>query len=220
LKLAIVIAAAGSGRRFGTDKLTVALAGKSVLETAIERLREALPDVPTIAVVSSNSVDMWQQVLGVDQVVAGGDRRQDSVRIGVDAALALGIDTVLIHDGARPLVDADDIRAVVGAIEGVDGAVLSEPVTDTVKRVGEGNMVIETIDRGSLRLAQTPQVFRVAALEDAWAVCDLDREWSDEAAMLEAAGRTVHAVAAGHSNPKITTAADLELIRALIGEGP
>lgn len=220
MKLAIVIAAAGAGRRFGTDKLTVALSGKSVLETAIGRLREALPAVPAIAVVSSNSVDMWQQVLRVDQVVAGGDRRQDSVRIGVDAAIVLGIDTVLIHDGARPLVDADDIRAVVGAIEGVDGAVLSEPVTDTVKRVGEGNMVIETIDRGSLRLVQTPQVFRVAALERAWRRQGPSREWSDEAALIEVDGGEVRCVEAKRPNPKVTTAADLEVVRALIGEDP
>ena len=59
----------------------------------------------------------------------------------------------------------------------------------------------------------------VAALEDAWAACDLDREWSDEAAMLEAAGLNVHAVVARHPNPKITTTADLEMVRLLGGAG-
>jgi len=218
-KLAIVIAAAGTGRRFGGDKLSARIGSHTVLEASVDRLQEALPEAPVIVVVSSTCVEKWRSVLGVDEIISGGNRRQDSVRIGVDATLALGIDTVVIHDGARPTVHADDVRATVGAIEGADGAILCGPVPDTVKRVSNEGAVLETIDRDRLRLAQTPQVFRVAALEEAWTACDLDREWSDEAAILEAAGGTVHAVAARHPNPKITTPADLELVRALIGDG-
>jgi 2-C-methyl-D-erythritol 4-phosphate cytidylyltransferase len=190
----------------------------TVLEASVDRLREALPGVPVIVVVRPSEIERWRTELAVDGVIAGGERRQDSVRIGVDAILGLGPDTVVIHDGARPIVHGDDVRATVGAIEGADGAILCGPVPDTVKRVSNNGAVIETIDRDRLRLAQTPQVFRVAALEEAWAACDFDRVWSDEAAVVEAAGRTVRAVAAGHPNPKITTAADLELVRALIGE--
>jgi 2-C-methyl-D-erythritol 4-phosphate cytidylyltransferase len=221
--LAIVIAAAGCGGRFGSDKMSERLGGRTVLETAVSALREAIPTAPMVVVVAPKMLEASRAVLEEDSsstvVIAGGNRRQDSVRIGVDATLALGIDTVVIHDGARPIVHADDVRATVGAIEGADGAILCGPVPDTVKRVSNEGAVLETIDRDRLRLAQTPQVLRVAALEEAWKACDLDREWSDEAAILEAAGGTVHAVAARHPNPKITTPADLELVRALIGDG-
>ena len=219
MKPAIVIPSAGAGRRFGGDKLSARIGKVTVLQSAVDRLRAALPGAPIIVVVGPSGIERWRSIIADVVFVAGGNRRQDSVRKGVDAALAPGIDTVVIHDGARPIVHADDVRATVDAIEGADGAILCGPVPDTVKRVSNEGAVLETIDRERLRLAQTPQVFRVASLEEAWTACDLEREWSDEAAIVEAAGGTVHAVAARHPNPKITTTFDLELVRALIGDG-
>ncbi|MEX1310071.1 MAG: 2-C-methyl-D-erythritol 4-phosphate cytidylyltransferase [Candidatus Sulfomarinibacteraceae bacterium] len=220
--LAIVIAAAGCGGRFGSDKMFERLGGRTVLETAVSALREAMPTVPMVVVVATEMLETSRALLEAESpstvVIAGGNRRQDSVRRGVDAALALGVDTVAIHDGARPVIHPDDVRAVVGAIEGADGAILCGSVPDTVKRVSKNGAVRETIDRNQLRLAQTPQVFRVAALEKAWAACDFGRDWSDEAAALEAAGFEVRCVEAKHPNPKVTTIADLEVVRALIGD--
>jgi 2-C-methyl-D-erythritol 4-phosphate cytidylyltransferase len=216
LNLAIVIAAAGAGRRFGGDKMSAKIAGVSVLERSVDRLRRALPSSPIIVVVPACDVERWRSLINHVELVAGGERRQDSVRLGVERAAEQGAEIVVIHDGARPAVDVDDVRAVVRAIDGVDGAILCGPVPDTVKRVSIESVVLETIDRDRLRLAQTPQVLGVAALEAAWAACGPDREWSDEASMLEAQGYEVRAVEARQPNPKITTPADLDLARILL----
>jgi 2-C-methyl-D-erythritol 4-phosphate cytidylyltransferase len=219
MNLAIVIAGAGTGSRFGSDKLEQDLDGTTVLEGAVERLRSALPGVPTVVAVRSEKVERWRSVLVVDDIVAGGKRRQDSVQAGVEAAIGRGASHVVIHDAARPMVHPDDVRAVLDAVDGVDGATLCTAPVDTVKRVAADGTVIRTLDRGGLRLAQTPQVCRVAALAAAWAACDFDLEWSDEAAALEAAGLEVRTFEAQHPNPKITTPADLELVRILLGGG-
>jgi 2-C-methyl-D-erythritol 4-phosphate cytidylyltransferase len=216
LKRAIVIVAAGCGRRFGGDKMSAMMGETTVLEASVDRLREALPGVPVIVVVGPSEIERWRTELAVAGVIAGGKRRQDSVRAGVEVAAQMGASHVVIHDGARPAVHPDDVLAVVRAAEKRDGAILSARVPDTIKMVAEDDTVIETIGRDRLRLAQTPQVFPVDALEDAWAACDFDREWSDEAALLEAAGRTVQAVESRHPNPKITTPADLDLVRVMM----
>jgi 2-C-methyl-D-erythritol 4-phosphate cytidylyltransferase len=218
MNLVIVIAAAGSGRRFGGDKLSATIRGRTVLETSVEHLRAALPGAPIVVVVETSGVDEWRSVLAVDAIIAGGKRRQDSVRAGVEVAAERGASHVVIHDGARPAVHPDDVLSVVRAVDGIDGAILCARVSDTVKKVGEDETVIETLDRDHLRLALTPQVVRVAALESAWQRQDLSREWSDEAALIEADGGQVRCATAKHPNPKITTAADLEMARMICGD--
>lgn len=219
--LAVVIAAAGRGRRFGVDKMSERLGDLTVLEMTVDAIRAAVPSVPVVAVVGPDWVVRWRTVLESDSprttVIAGGPRRQDSVRLGVEKAAELGVEIVAIHDGARPLVHPDDIAAVIDSLGDGPAAILATEVSDTVKRVDRGGAVCETIDRRSLRMAQTPQVFRVAALETAWRRQDPRHEWSDEAALIEADGGRVRCVVAEHSNPKITTPADLELVRTLIG---
>ena len=221
--LAIVIAAAGRGDRFGSDKMSGRLGDRTVLETAVSALGTAIPTAPVVVVVASERLEGWRAVLEPASpktvVIAGGARRQDSVRIGVEKAVEKGAEIVAIHDGARPVVHPDDVRRVIDFLGDSDAAILAAPVTDTVKRTDTGGLVTETLDRDRLWLAQTPQVVRVAAIEAAWRRSDFARDWSDEAAILEAAGGTVHAVAARHPNPKITTTFDLELVRALIGDG-
>ncbi len=154
-------------------------------------------------------------------VVAGGDRRQDSVRLGVETAVArFGVDTVLVHDAARPAVAPSDVRRTHEALaaEDVAGAVLAAVVSDTVKLVDEKGRVERTVNRDRVRLALTPQAFEVAALQRAWDASDPEALWTDEAALLEAAGMSVVTVAARRPNPKVTTRADLDLVASLLGE--
>jgi 2-C-methyl-D-erythritol 4-phosphate cytidylyltransferase len=152
--------------------------------------------------------------------VGGGNRRQDSVRAGVLYAAQAGAEVVAVHDAARPLVDPEDVQAVIVSLGGSGGAILTARVPDTVKRVDGKEMITDTVPRERLRLAQTPQVFRVATLMEAWQRADPERVWTDEAVLLESAGIAVRAVLARHPNPKVTTEADLRVVRAMVESAP
>jgi 2-C-methyl-D-erythritol 4-phosphate cytidylyltransferase len=220
LNLALVCVGAGRGERFGSDKLAEPLGDRTVLQTALEGLVRAFPDAPLFVVVPPNRMAEWRERIEERvpraQFVAGGGRRQDSVRAGVERAAEGGADVVAVHDGARPLVDPSDVKGVVWALGSAAGSVLVAPVSDTVKRIDGAGQVLETVPRNDLRLALTPQVFRVTALAWAWQEADFGREWTDEAAMLESLGMPVRSVVAERPNPKLTTDLDLLLIRALM----
>jgi len=224
VKLATVCVGAGVGARFGGDKLAEDLGGRLVLGTSLEALRSALPEAPMVGVVAEDRLEFWRDRLLPDlpalQLVAGGLRRQDSVRIGVELAARDGAEVVVVHDAARPLVDRSDILAVVDALGEAEGAILTATIPDTVKRIDVDHRVLDTLPRDNLRLALTPQVFRIEALIEAWGLVDAGREWTDESALLESAGMTVHSVDARHHNPKLTRASDLRLLHALLGAGP
>jgi 2-C-methyl-D-erythritol 4-phosphate cytidylyltransferase len=136
----------------------------------------------------------------------------------VAAIAELGCDTACVHDAARPLVRPADVQAVVAAAADADGAILCSRVADTVKRVDAAGRVIATLAREDLRLAVTPQVFRISLYLQAWDRLGDGASWTDEAALLEAAGFTVKAVDARWPNPKLTTPQDLQLLRALAAD--
>lgn len=221
MKLAAVCVGAGAGSRFGGDKLAEDLGGWSVLATALNALRSALPEAPMVVVVARDRLDDWRDRLQPDHpdlyLVAGGKLRQESVRAGVELVARDGAEAVVVHDAARPLVDRSDVLAVIDALGEAAGAILTARIPDTVKRVDAKKDIVATLARDDLRLALTPQVFRVAALMEAWRMDDPGQEWTDESALLETAGMRVHSVDARHPNPKLTTAADLRLLRALMG---
>lgn len=220
--LTIVIAAAGCGGRFGADKMSERLGGCTVLEASVAALQTAIPATPIVVVVAPGRVGLWREVLESEaagiEVIAGGARRQDSVRLGVERAVKNGAEIVAIHDGARPLVHPDDVRRVIDGLDDADAAILAASIHDTVKKIDPGGVVIETLNRDGLRLAQTPQVARVTTLKSAWKRQDLSREWSDEAALIEAGGGQVRSFEAKHPNPKITSVADLEMVRRMLGD--
>lgn len=219
--LYFVCVGAGRGSRFGREKVAEQLGDRTVLAAALGALHEAIPTAPLVVVVAAEHRDAWRSRLAADfpgvLVVAGGARRQDSVRIGVETAIGRGAEVVAIHDAARPLVDPRDVRRVVSALGEADGAILAAKVSDTVKRINGDGCVAESLDRDNLRLALTPQVFRVASLRVAWEQRSADCEWTDESALLEGAGMRVQSVVARYPNPKVTTESDLEVIRALAG---
>jgi len=219
-ELAIVIAAAGRSARFGSDKLAAFLGKGTVLECSIQALRTALPTSLMVVVVEDDRVDHWRDSLSSCEVIAGGPRRQDSVRLGIDRAAELGSEIVAVHDGARPLIHPDDVVRVIDALGDGAAAILCGGVSDTVKRIDGDDVIVETIDRDRLRLAQTPQVFRVAALRKAWKTQDSSRDFSDEASMIEAGGGEVRTVLADHPNPKLTVSCDLDLVRLMEGKAP
>jgi len=220
LNLAFVCVGAGRGVRFGGEKLAETLGPRTVFAAAIGALARAVPEAAIIAVVEEGRLEFWRNVLSSDfpraQFIVGGDRRQDSVRAGVLYAAQAGAEIVAVHDAARPLVDPKDVEAVISALDGANGAILTARVCDTVKTVDGDDMVVDTLSRDRLRFALTPQVFRVATLIEVWQRADPQRTWTDEAVLLESVGIPVRAVLARHPNPKITTEEDLRVVRAML----
>lgn len=207
-----LIVAAGRGRRFGggIPKQYRTLAGVAVLRRTLAAFA-AHPEVAGVrAVIHPDDRALYDAAAhGLDVLppVVGGETRQDSVRLGLESLAGLAPDTVLIHDGARPFADAPLISRVIAALAGHPGALPALAVVDTVKR-GNGGLVAETIDRGGLFLAQTPQGFRFGAIRAAHAA-QAGQELTDDAAVAEAAGLTVALVAGSEANRKITTEEDL-----------
>ncbi len=149
-------------------------------------------------------------------IVEGGERRQDSIA-NAFTLVAGRADVVVIHDAARPLVSADLIRRTVDAAVEGGAAIAAMPATDTVKRGGADRVIVGTLPRGEIFLAQTPQAFRVGVLRDALALTSRSTDATDEAALAEQAGHRVRLVDGDSWNMKITTPDDLATAERLIG---
>jgi len=152
----------------------------------------------------------------VRAVLAGGQRRQDSVRVGVDALRAED-EIVVVHDGVRPLVELTLIAAVVEEAQRAGAAAAGVPIGDTVKSVSEGGLVVRTVAREGLWLTQTPQAFRREVLQEAhWRAAADGFTGQDDAVLVERIGAKVRMVRGTVRNIKITTPEDMELARALL----
>lgn len=152
-------------------------------------------------------------------IVHGGPERQDSVRLGL-AALDPDCEIVVIHDAARPFIAAEIIDHSIAIAAECGGALVAVPAKDTIKRVGKDGIVVETVPRQELWLAQTPQTFRVALIREAHA--DALRAGvvaTDDAALVERLGGTVKMVPGDSRNFKITTPEDLRLAELMVQTG-
>jgi 2-C-methyl-D-erythritol 4-phosphate cytidylyltransferase/2-C-methyl-D-erythritol 2,4-cyclodiphosphate synthase len=223
---AIVVAAGRSARMGGIDKLATVVARKPLLAWALEAIAAA-PEVERIALVTTperreeTAAAAWLP----DRVVAvvpGGRRRQESVRAGFDALPGGdgGERVVIVHDGARPLVPPALVSDVARAAAEHGAAIPVLPLAETVKRIA-GKHVVETVDRAGLASAQTPQGVRRSLLEDAWLAFppDGEREFTDEAALLEACRIPVHAIPGRTANLKVTVPDDLARVSAALAGG-
>jgi 2-C-methyl-D-erythritol 4-phosphate cytidylyltransferase len=209
-RVSAIVVAAGAGRRFGRPKQFDLVGGRRVLDWSVDAARSVATTV--VLVVPSESVLDPALKAAADVVVAGGATRVDSVRSGM-AVLAEDSDIVVIHDAARPLASAGLFRAVVAAVaDGADGAVPGLPVSDTVKRVTAGRVVV-TVDRSDLVSVQTPQAFRVSTLRLAHAAAASTCA-TDDAALLEQFGAVVVVVPGEPRNIKLTSPDDLALLEA------
>jgi 2-C-methyl-D-erythritol 4-phosphate cytidylyltransferase len=225
---AAIVVAGGEGERSGRPggKQLAQLRGKPVLAHALLAF-EACPEIGEIVLVAHpdrtreylESAVLDPGITKVTAVVAGGARRQDSVAAGI-RALSAEAELVAIHDGARPLVTPGLIAAALVALAAdpeADGVVIGHPSYDTVKTVDAGRWVTGTPDRSSVWMAQTPQVFRRAALERAYRDADdAGLLGTDDASLVEAAGGSVRMLAGPRDNIKITVPEDLTLAEALL----
>lgn len=240
-----IIAAGGRGRRFGgpQPKQLLAVAGRPILERTVAAFL-AHPAIDALVVaLPQDLVDdppaYLRQTAKPLRIVAGGDRRQDSVANAFRAAEAAS-DIIVVHDAARPFASADLISRTIQAAAESGAAVAAVASRDTVKLVlrqapderqpapptpltlspskGEGDVwVNQTLPRETILLAQTPQAFRRAVFSDALALAG---DATDEATLAERAGHPVRIVEGEASNIKITTAEDLPLAEAIARSAP
>ena len=215
-----LIVAAGRGSRFGgpLPKQYAQLGGQTVLRHSLEAFRATTGINQLRVVIGSGDETHYEAAvegLGLPAPVLGGATRQQSVLNGLEVLSMAPPDFVAIHDAARPFVRPVDIQACLdaAATPGISGAVLGVRLADTLKRVDDG-AIRETVPRANLWRAQTPQVFRFAALLEAHrAVASLGASeasaLTDDAAVAERAGLRVVMVAGSGDNSKITTNDDL-----------
>ena len=217
-----IIAAAGRSQRFGgSDKLFAPLAGRPLIAHTLMAFEVCRAIDRVVLVLAADNLERGRRLVaaaGFDKVVAicpGGPRRQDSVRLGLEA---LGkCRWVVAHDGARPLVTAALIEAGLAAAAETGAAIAALPLADTVKEVAADGLVRRTLNRGELWAAQTPQVFGYDLLQQAHRRAQ--GEATDDAALVEALGQWVKVFPGSPRNLKVTTAADLALAAALLAEG-
>lgn len=213
---AVIVAAGGSSRMGGTDKMAELLMGRSLLQWSVEQMAAAQSVARVVVVARPDRVAELaaQPWLADATVVAGGERRSDSVRAGVGATTG---DVVLVHDGARPLASPALADAVALAAAQHGAAVPVVPVVDSLKR-DAGATLGESVERDGLVRAQTPQGARRHVLIDAMAAAK-DEAFSDEAALLESHGIAIATVPGEPQNIKVTLPADLDMVRALARGG-
>ncbi|RMG08842.1 MAG: 2-C-methyl-D-erythritol 4-phosphate cytidylyltransferase, partial [Planctomycetota bacterium] len=229
-----VVVAAGLGRRLAAGlgpsaprKALVSLRGHSLVAWSTWALAraEGIDEVVVVlhpdelAALPGSGLGAVLEAAGATAFVAGGERRQDSVRNGVQATRAEAERAVLVHDAARPLLDPADAARVLATARERGGAVLAVPMRDTTKRVDAEGRILETVPREVLWRAQTPQAAPRGKLLAALDAADRDGVTvTDEAAALERLGEAVFVVEGPESNFKVTTAEDLRAAERVLRE--
>lgn len=200
-----IIVAAGSGTRYGGPKQRALLAGRPLVEWAVQHLRGLVTGV-ALVVPPGEVDDGWPQV---DAVVAGGATRSASVRAGL-AAVPEDAAMIIVHDAARPAAPRALFEQVLGAVDldRAEAAVAALPVTDTLRHLERG-----AIEREGVYAVQTPQAFRAAALRAAHALGD---DATDDATLVERNGGRVVVVPGSPLAMKVTTPDDLRVLEALL----
>ena len=215
-----VVPAAGIGERMQSDrpKQYLQLEDKLVIEHTLQRLASH-PEIKGIVIAVAQEDGWWPTVSKVLScplyVVIGGKQRSYSVLKALDKLSTLVTDDpwVLVHDAARPCIRQEDINRLLSMLSKHDvGGLLGIPVNDTVKRTGDDNVILETIERQNLWRASTPQMFRLVLLKSALETSmDQNITVTDEASAIEFAGFEPVMVEGHSDNIKITVSTDLAL---------
>lgn len=225
MNVAIVVAA-GKGTRLGGDrpKQFLELGGLPLIVHTLrqfehsKQIKEVITVLPADETAGFESLTKKFGLIKANHAVAGGATRAQSVRNGLSQICKAEI--VAVHDGVRPFVTPDEINKTVLAAQKTGAAILTAPVTDTIKRAEE-DRIVETISRAELRRALTPQCFRVEVLKQAYEHLDeLESggfEITDESFLVERLGVQIISVEGNARNIKITNAEDLVLAEAILG---
>jgi 2-C-methyl-D-erythritol 4-phosphate cytidylyltransferase len=226
-RIAAILPAAGLGTRMGaeTPKQFLELNGTPIVIHSLRRIASCALVTDLIVATRADEIGKLEQWIAREtfkqtvRVVKGGDSRQDSV------ATALGevpneVEIVLVHDAVRPFVTAEQVARVIEEARRCQAAILGIPAMDTVKEVKRASLpedvalIIGTVPRERVVLAQTPQAFATKLLKEAFARAQADGvNASDEAGLVERIGHDVHVVLGSESNMKITRPTDMDLAR-------
>ena len=218
---AVIVAAGSASRMGGIDKVMAALGGEPMIARTVRAFQQCGAIADIVIVTRPDLIRpisaLCAQMDKVRMVVAGGQSRQESVALGLNA-LPKGVELAAVHDGARPLITDAVIDRTVRAANSYGAAAPAVPVKDTIKVV-RGGLVTDTPDRASLQAVQTPQVFDFdllrgalkKAAEDAAAV-------TDDCSAVERLGMAVKIVEGDERNLKVTTPLDLKIAELLLEE--
>jgi 2-C-methyl-D-erythritol 4-phosphate cytidylyltransferase len=215
----LIVTAGGSGTRMGTNtpKQFLRLNGKPVLLHTLERFYAYDPEINIILTLPKAEVKRWKRIVKKHTItiphafVEGGRTRFLSVQNALYAVNDNGL--VAVHDGVRPLVSFDTIVRCFDKAQRTGAAIPVVPVTDSIRRYTDTGSVVE--DRARLCAVQTPQVFDIALLKEAYRRAE-DDNFTDDAAVVEAAGYKVSLVMGNVENIKITTPFDLKVAEVIM----
>jgi len=223
-----VILAAGSGTRMGSEtaKQFMDLCGRPLLAVTLNHFQRCNLVDRIVLVVPPEHIEYCRSEIvdrftfnKVYKIVPGGERRQDSVRNGLEA-INHPCNLVLIHDGVRPLMSNGLLERLIEAAQGCKAVITGLPVKESVKEVDSTARVLRSIDRRGVYLIQTPQIFRLGdiklahkkAVEHGW------EDATDDAFLVEKLGIPVTIIQGEEDNIKVTTPRDLEIARLLLSK--
>jgi 2-C-methyl-D-erythritol 4-phosphate cytidylyltransferase len=215
---AVIVAAGGSERMEGIDKIMANIGGRPVLARVLDTFQNCDKVDEIVIVMNAKNIEEAKKLVAkekwhkVTYIVPGGKRRQDSVVEGLKKIKVC--EWIIIHDGARPLMRAGLIEKGLDAARETGAAAPAVPVTDTIKLIEGSDIVKQTLPRQSLRAVQTPQVFRFDIIQNTYKAAAGDV--TDDAALAEKAGYKVKLFPGARDNIKITTVDDLAIAEVLL----
>jgi 2-C-methyl-D-erythritol 4-phosphate cytidylyltransferase len=236
MKVFVVIPAAGLGTRMSavtpgrktTSKQFFELQGTPILVHTLRKFDECDRVSEIVVALRNNETEGFHSLIAREQfrkpirIAEGGEHRQNSVANALQTLNADPDDIVLVHDAVRPFVDQETILGVIEGAQKYGAAIAGIPAVDTVKQVdrtADGAVVIATVPREKMVMAQTPQGFRFALIKQAFDEALADGFLgTDEASLVERSGATVHVVMGSPRNIKITTPADLDLAELYVSK--
>ena len=208
-KIPVIIVAAGSSARMGTDKLLMEISGIPVIARTLMNFQrcDCISDIILVT--------REEKILPLTDIVEGGLTRQDSVLKGLEL-LDKKADKVLIHDGARPLTEEWVVSGVAKALESYSAAACGVKPKDTIKEISSDKKVIKTVNRDNLIAVQTPQGVRVKDYLDALSKAGDLSHFTDDMSIMESAGFEVFITEGDYKNIKITTPEDIAAAESYI----
>lgn len=217
----VLIMAGGTGQRMGshTPKQFMLLKGKPVIMHAIERFLEYDSNINIVAVLPGEAVDQWKMLCDQHKfnsrhtLVAGGDERFYSVKNGLKHTSSSSL--IAVHDAVRPLVSVSVIRACFDMAEKNGSAIPVITIPESVRELESSGTESRPLDRNSIRLVQTPQVFRSDILYKAYD-CGYSPYFTDDATVAERLGIKIGLVEGNSENIKITSPPDMIIAEALL----
>lgn len=214
-----VILGAGSGTRMKTDKskLLLEINGKTVIERSVEAFA-GIDEIDEIIVACrEQDIESFEQVLSSYELTYcfGGKTRQESVMNVVDTIDEC--DLLIIHDGARPLVTAQEITDTINKAKQTGAAAVGVRVKDTIKVIDDKMLITDTPNRASLIAIQTPQVFDFAKYVKACEKAKKEnKDFTDDCKLIENDGGSVSVVLGKYTNIKITTPEDIPMAESIV----